>query len=63
MTRVKNSRASMLCSWGSNLLLRSGLYLGPSGGAIGILGVLEGPVPCTWVLGEMACPESRSGSL
>jgi hypothetical protein len=45
--------------------LRSGLYLGPSGGAIGILGGLEGA--CTvhlgWVLGEMACPESRSGSL
>src|SRR3989304_31763 len=36
------------CSPPRSRRLRSGLYLGPSGGAIGILGGLEGPVPCAW---------------
>src|SRR3989304_8932937 len=42
------SRSQKELRSGLYLELRSGLYLGPSGGAIGVLGWLEGPVPCTW---------------
>ena len=59
------SRSQKELRSGLYLELRSGLYLGPSGGAIGILGGLEGPVPCTWggCSAKRRVRKSRSGSL